>query len=129
MPTTKIFLSALICLGLPLAAVRAEEASPVPSYQCMTLKNDWNGQGPMPVPVIEYASPSPGAASVGIAMSTLIVDDPPSVVNDRVRVIRPNGTPAWIDSSQVTTWHVTSNPSAACSVIRLPNGTLRTTSH
>lgn len=127
MSTTKTLLSALICIALPLAPVRAQEA--VPSYQCMGLRNVWNGQGAMPPPVTEYSAPSSDAPSVGIALSTLIVDNPPSIVDDRVRVIRPNGDAAWIDSSQVEPWHVVSNPAAVCSVIRLPNGTFRTTSH
>jgi hypothetical protein len=129
MNTNKLFLGVLLCLGVPLSTLHAQEASPAPSYQCMALKNNWNGQGAMPPPVAEYAGPSSSAASVGIAMSTLIVDDPPSVVDNRIRVFRPNGTAAWIDNSQVTTWHVASNPSAVCSVVRLPNGSLRTTSH
>ena len=129
MSIVKVFWGAVICISLPLATVHAQEESVVPSYKCMGLDNVWNGQGPMPPPVMEYAGPYPGAASVGIALSTLIVDNPPTVVDGRMRVIRPNGGAAWIDSSHVTTWNVVSNPEAVCSVVRLPNGSLRTTSH
>lgn len=129
MPLNKSFLIALILIALPLASAHAQDSNALHPYQCMGLKDVWNGEGPMPPPVLEYASPSPTANSAGIASATLIVDDPLKVIDSRVRVIRPNGELVWIDRSQLTPWHVVSNPNAVCSVIVLPNGTLQTTSH
>ena len=47
-------------------------------------------------------------------MSTVIVDDPPKTAEGRTRILRPNGSFAWIKSSEI--WSV------ACS--KRPSGTL-----
>jgi hypothetical protein len=107
----------------------AQPAKQLPQFQCMSLTNLWNGEGPMPPPVNEFASPRPDAPSVGTAMSTVVVDKPVEVRNGRVRVVRPNGQVAWIDQGDIATWHVVSNPTAKCSVVQLANGSIGTTSH
>jgi hypothetical protein len=122
-------LTILTFVAVPIAVASAQDSASSPSYQCMGLKSVWNGEGPMPPPVLEYTGPSSTANSAGIASATLIVDNPVQVINGRVRVIRPNGEVVWIDRSQITPWHVVSNPNAVCSVVALPNGTLQTTSH
>ena len=125
----KNLLRALILIAVPFATAQAQQSNAMSSYKCMGLKNVWNGEGSMPPPVLEYAGPSAGAASAGIASAILIVDNPLKITDGRVRVIRPNGEVVWIDRSQITPWHVVSNPSAVCSVSVLPNGTLQATSH
>ena len=129
MSPIKSFLRSLILIAVPFATAHAQQSNESPSYKCMGLKNVWNGEGPMPPPVLEYAGPSAGAASAGIASAILIVDNPLKITDGRVRVIRPNGEVVWIDRSQITPWHVVSNPSAVCSVSVLPNGTLQATPH
>jgi len=129
MPRLECLLSMFMLIVLPLASAHAQKSSTSQSYQCMGLKNVWNGEGPMPAPVLEYTGPSPAATSAGIASATLIVDDPITIIDSRVRVTRPNGELVWIDQSQITPWHVVSNPNAVCSVVVLPNGTLQTNSH
>jgi hypothetical protein len=129
MPPVKSFLTTFALIISPFASAYSQQSTAVPQYQCMGLKALWNGEGPMPPPVDEYTGPTPAATPAGIASATLIVDDPLTVIDGRVRVIRPNGQLVWIDRSEITPWHVVSNPNAVCSVIMLPNGTLQTTSH
>lgn len=109
------------------AQTQAEQV--LPGFQCMSLAHLWNGQGPMPTVVHEYASPAANAPSVGIAMATVVVDSPPKHEDGRVRVIRPNGAAAWIAQSAIVRWHVASNPNAQCVVVRRANGMVVTTSH
>ncbi len=121
--------TAVVALGLavmPLLPAQAQLSQAFVNYECMSLAHLWSGSGPMPPPVPEYAAPPKGAAQIGTAMSTVIVDRPPYIENGRLRVIRPDGTAAWIDRNEVTTWHVVSNPSARCSVVRLANGRIGT---
>ncbi|MEO8713923.1 MAG: hypothetical protein ABI369_02815 [Acetobacteraceae bacterium] len=108
----------------------ADSASSVgfPQLQCMSLAHLWNGEGPMPPPVAEYADPSSEAPAIGTAMATVVADKPIYVRNGRVRVVRPDGQVAWINRQDVTTWHVVSNPKARCSVVRLANGRIGTAS-
>ena len=101
----------------------------VPGYQCMTLAHVWNGVGPMPPPVPEFAGPEKTAPRAGIAMATVIVDSPARVADGRTRVLRPNGQVAWIDSSELAPWHVVSNPNARCRVVQMSNGLFGTTSN
>ena len=94
----------------------------VPGYQCMALAHVWNGIGPMPPPVPEFAGPEKTAPKSGIAMATVIVDSPARVADGRTQV-------AWIDSSELAPWHVVSNPNARCRVVRMSNGLFGTTSN
>lgn len=110
------------------AAAHAQTETTLPNFQCMSLANVWNGQGPMPPAVHEYAAPNAGAASVGIAMATIVTDRPMRVEDGRVRVIRPNGRTAWIDKMAIGPWRVASNPNAQCWVVRRQNGMILTDS-
>ena len=101
----------------------------VPGYQCMALAHVWNGIGPMPPPVPEFAGPEKTAPKSGIAMATVIVDSPARVADGRTRVLRPDGQVAWIDSSELAPWHVVSNPNARCRVVQMSNGLFGTTSN
>ena len=101
----------------------------VPGYQCMALAHVWNGIGPMPSPVPEFAGPEKTAPKSGIAMATVIVDSPARVAFGRTRVLRPDGQVAWIDSSELAPWHVVSNPNARCRVVQMSNGLFGTTSN
>jgi hypothetical protein len=121
--------SILVCVMMSVGtAANAQSENVLPNFQCMSLANVWNGQGAMPPPVQEFAGPSPDAAPVGIAMSTIVTDRPMRIKDGRVRVVRPNGTAAWISRSAVGAWHVASNPSARCWVIRNDRGLILTDS-
>lgn len=100
----------------------------VAGYQCMQLAHLWDGTGPMPAPVPEFAGAEETAQKTGIAMATVIVDSPPYVLDGRTRVLRPNGTEAWIASAELAPWHVVSNPNAKCWVVKLSNGLFGTMS-
>jgi len=95
----------------------------------MALAHVWNGIGPMPSPVPEFAGPEKTAPKSGIAMATVIVDSPARVAYGRTRVLRPDGQVAWIDSSELAPWHVVSNPNARCRVVQMSNGLFGTTSN
>lgn len=120
--------SAAVLLSTATVSLAATPARALPQFQCMSLAHLWDGQGPMPPPVAEFASPSPDAPQVGIAMSTIVVDRPMSSQSGRVRVIRPDGREAWIDSSQIAPWHVVSNPNARCAVVQMMDGRIGTIS-
>ena len=81
----------LLVIGSSAYAQNVQVARSLPGFQCNALVHVWNGQGPMPPPVQEFAGPEQSAGRVGIAMSTLIVDDPPKTADGRTRVLRPNG--------------------------------------
>ncbi len=111
------------------SVAHAQTERALPNFQCMSLANVWNGQGPMPPAVHEYAGPNAGAASVGIVMSTVVTDRPMRVDDGKVRVIRPNGSAAWINKTAIRPWRVASNPNAQCWVVRKENGMILTDLH
>ena len=119
-------LTGVLLIGFAAHAQSVQVARSLPGFQCNALVHVWNGQGPMPPPVPEFAGPEQSARRVGIAMSTLIVDDPPRIADGRTRVLRPNGSFAWIDSSEIGPWHAASAPSARCSAVQMTNGTYGT---
>ena len=84
-------LSGLLLIGSLAHAQSVQVARSLPGFQCNALVHVWNGQGPMPPPVSEFAGPEQSAMRVGIAMSTVIVDNPPRTADGRTRVLRPNG--------------------------------------
>ncbi|GAB0119867.1 hypothetical protein Acid7E03_39390 [Acidisoma sp. 7E03] len=120
-----VALCAAVSIG---ASAFARTKEVLPNFQCMSLSNAWNGQGAMPPPVQEFAGPGANAAPVGIAMSTIVTDRPMKIQNGRVRVVRPNGSTAWISKSAIGPWHVASNPNARCWVIRKASGLILTDS-
>ena len=119
-------LAGLLVIGSSAYAQNVQVARSLPGFQCNALVHVWNGQGPMPPPVPEFAGPEQSAGRVRIEMSTLIVDDPPKTADGRTRVLRPNGRFAWIDSSAIGPWHAASAPSARCSAVQMTNGTYGT---
>ena len=121
-----VAVSASVAMG---THAHAQTERTLSGFQCMSLAHLWNGEGSMPPVVHEYASPAANAPKVGIAIATVVVDDPPKAENGRVRVIRPNGSAAWIAGTAIAPWRVASNPNARCVVVERANGMVVTTSH
>jgi hypothetical protein len=119
-------LSGLLLIGSSAHAQSVQVARSLPGFQCNALVHVWNGHGPMPPSVPEFAGPEQSARRVGIAMSTVIVDDPPKTAEGRTRILRPNGSFAWIESSEIGPWRAASAPAARCSAVQMTNGTYGT---
>jgi len=118
-----LFLALVLVLGVSHA--RAEQVRTVkklPGYQCMVLAKQWNGEGPMPLPVYVYAGPQANAAQIGVAGGSVIVPDPVRPTDGRTQMIFADGRTVWIAIDAIAPWHAVSNPSARCSPVLLSNG-------
>ena len=121
--SSRVFLTFILMLGVSHAhAEPVHTVKTLPGYQCMVLAKQWNGEGPMPLPVYVYAGPQSSAAQIGVAGGSIIVRDPVHSMDGRTQMIFADGRTVWIATDAIAPWHAVSNPSARCSPVLLSNG-------
>jgi hypothetical protein len=68
------------------------------------------------------ANPSPSAAHVGVGSATMIVKNPPQVVNGYEAILHLNGKPGWIQADKLVPWKNASDPRTRCIPSIMSNG-------
>ena len=106
----------------PAQAQRLQVQQHLGGYTCMALKltedqlRDFSALPPI------YASPSASAARIGVASATVIVKDPPQVVDGFEAVLHMDGRPGWIKAGVLAPWTNASDPRTRCIPSMMSNG-------
>ena len=117
-----LYLGLTLTLCPLVASAQSGPKQVLVGYKCMMLAKQYIGDGPIPPPVPVFDGSSAAARKIGVAGGTVIVPVLAEPVDGRVPMVRINGEKAWIDASQLVSWHAKADPSAACRPVILPNG-------
>jgi hypothetical protein len=106
----------------PVRAQGPQVRDHLPNYVCMSLNlteeqlRDFNALPPI------LANPLPSAAHIGVGSATMIVKNPPQVVNGYEAVLHLNGKPGWIQADKLVPWKNASDPQTRCIPSIMSNG-------
>lgn len=117
--------ASVLVVGAALTASAAAQGEPrvvtiLQDHRCM-VPTDAPGRGAGGSPPV-LATPREGAATIGIAADTVIVERPSSVVNGYVRVLQADGRGGWVQRRRLRPWTVAASPALRCIPAMMSDG-------